>query len=146
MSGSGSSQHAAAPDPTRRRGRSLGWLLIAVGVVVALAGLLFVNADRGDQTAGTSVTLTAVARPGVTSAQLLGLEGELVGAEAVVDPATGRLPDVEAFHAAGVQSMSIDEGVLVVVMLPTASPGERDRVRSRLQASPLVQRVEESTG
>jgi len=109
--------------------------------------VLMVTADgRHQGEKATSVTMTAVARAGVSSAQLLGLEGELVGAEAVVDPETGRLPDVSAFHAKGVQSMSIRDGVLVVVMLPTASSVERDRVHSRLQLSPLIERVEESTG
>ena len=147
MSGSSSNHGVAATGPGRRRRRSIGWLLVAVGAVVALAGVLMVTADgRHQGEKATSVTMTAVARAGVSSAQLLGLEGELVGAEAVVDPETGRLPDVSAFHAKGVQSMSIRDGVLVVVMLPTASSVERDRVHSRLQLSPLIERVEESTG
>ena len=85
--------------------------------------------------------LTAIA-PEVTSAELMELESQIVGAQAVADHATARLPDVSAFHAVGVSSITIDNGLLVAEMLPTARATDCERVdasQTKLTVDPSVQ-------
>lgn len=80
---------------------------------------------------------TAQARAGTSTEDMLELEGQIVGADAVVAPGAG-LPDVAAFHRAGVAGMKVLGTTLTVTFLDDASQAQGDRVRSVLLASPLV--------
>jgi hypothetical protein len=127
-------------DKTRRRRRRSLLLLTALAVALVAAAALLIG--RGSDYTYTNV-LVATARPGVSSADLLALEGSIVGSNAVADPATGRLPDVAAFHRVGVSAMRIDHGTLSVEFLLEATTEQRASVRALLSRSPLIATVEE---
>jgi hypothetical protein len=130
----------SSDDRTRRRWRRS--LLTLTALVVALVAAAALLIGRGGDHTYTNV-LVARARPGVSSADLLALEGRIVGSDAVADPATGRLPDVAAFQRVGVSAMRIDHGTLSVEFLLEATSVQRAAVRTLLSRSPLIATVEE---
>ena len=134
----------ARPGPAGRRRR---WVLtgILAGVVVAALAVVALSSREGSVVSASGVTAyTAQARAGTSTADMLELEGQIVGADAVGAPGAG-LPDVEAFHRAGVAGMKVAGTTLTVTFLEDARPAQRDRVRSVLRASPLVVSVTSST-
>jgi hypothetical protein len=112
-----------------------------VALLLAAAALLLGRSDHPTPTAVS--VLVATARPGVPSTRLLALEGAIVGRDAVADPATGRLPDVAAFHRAGIAGMRISNGILTVTFLPEATDAQRGKVRAVLSGTPLIASVQE---
>lgn len=129
----------SSDDKTRRRRRFLLTLTAFAVALVAAAALLI---ERGSDHTYTNV-LVATARSGVSSADLLALEGSIVGSNAVADPVTGRLPDVTAFHRVGVSAIRIDHGTLSVEFLPEATTEQRASVRALVSKSPLIATVQE---
>ncbi|GAB3447085.1 hypothetical protein GCM10027517_30380 [Phycicoccus ginsengisoli] len=120
----------------RRRAR---WLvgLAVLGLVLAVG--LAVWSRSGSQDVAARHTLVAQAVSTAGPNDLRAVEAELVGADAVGDPASGRLPSVDAFHRKGIESVRIDNGrVLTVVLLPDASPAQEAAARSVLLASRQV--------
>lgn len=86
--------------------------------------------------------MVASAKPGVDHAALFALAGSLVGGtDKLADPATGRLPDTEAFHAAGVSTLTVSGSTIRVVFLATASADQRQAVERALRSSPLIATV-----
>ena len=130
----------SSDDRTRRRRRRslLSLTALLVALVAAAACLIGRSSDHT-----YANMLVATARPGVSSTDLLALEGSIVGSDAVVDPATGRLPDVAAFHRVGVSAMRIDHGTLSVEFVPEAATQQRASVLALLSRSPLIVTVEE---
>ena len=132
------------PGPAGRR----RWLVITgilAGVVlVALAAVVLSSREASVVPASGVTAYTAQARAGTSTDEMLELERQIVGADAVVAPGAG-LPDVAAFHRAGVAGMKVAGSTLTVTFLDDASQAQRDRVRSVLRASPLVVSVTSST-
>lgn len=128
-------------------GRRRRWVLpgILAGVVVVALAVAVLASREGSPGSASGVTAyTAQARAGTSTADMLELEGQIVGADAVVAPGEG-LPDVAAFHRAGVAGMKVAGTTLTVTFLDDASQAQRDRVRSVLRASPLVVSVTSTT-
>jgi hypothetical protein len=116
-------------------------LTALVALLVAAAALLLSHSGHPTPTAAS--VLVATARPGVAPARLLALEGAIVGATVAGDPTTGRLPDVAAFHRAGIAGMQISNGVLTVQLVPEATDAQRSKVRAVLSGSALIASVQE---
>lgn len=123
---------------SRRPGRRAALVsVVAVAAVVVAAVLVFVSSDRHSQEAtGRVLVVTAVA--GATNSDLLAVEGRLVGSGAVVDPTTGRLPDVAAFHRAGIAGARVEGGRLTVTFLANATAAQIDRARAAVLTAPTV--------
>ena len=131
-----------ATEHTRRPSRSgVTLALVAMAIAASVAGVAVLFARNHHPT--YTYVLIASARPGVSAGDLLTLEGDIVGSDAIADPATGRLPDVAAFHRAGVSAMRITNGTLSVEFLAEATAGQRASVREALTTSPLIASVEE---
>lgn len=131
-----------ATEQARRQGRSRVALAIAaMALAASVAGVALILARDNHPT--YTYVLIATAHPGASAADLLAVEGDIVGPDAVADPASGRLPDVSAFHRIGISAMRIENGTLSVEFLPAASPGQRASVRMALSRSPLIASVRE---
>jgi hypothetical protein len=118
-------------------------LAVVAGIVIGAVAVFGQRQDGGP--AGVPPAFTASARVGTTNAQLLQLEGQIVGTEAVVVPGE-RGPDVAASHRVGVAAMSIDRTSLTVKFLAEATQAQRDRVRSVLDGSLMIERVSGTGG
>ncbi len=116
-----------------RRDRPLPHVVVVLLVIAAGAVVLSCSHESPAQ---YRVVAQAVAT--ASDRQMLSLEALLVGADAVADPATGRLPNVGAFHRAGIETLTIEGTRLTVSMLRTASREQRETVRATLARSPLV--------
>lgn len=104
-------------------------------------GFQLADSARSPSTNGRSSLATA--HPRASVADLLALEGDIVGSDAVADPASGRLPDVRAFHRVGISAMRIENGTLSVEFLAGATRGQRSSVRTTLSRSPSITSVTE---
>jgi hypothetical protein len=132
----------ASATRVTRRGRSPVTFAIAVLILAASVAGISIVLSRGDHPTFTHA-LIATARPGTPTADLLALEGDIVGPEAVADPATGQLPDVAAFHRTGISTMRISNGTLYVEFLSGATTAQRASVRAVLSKSPVISDVRE---
>jgi D-alanyl-D-alanine carboxypeptidase len=128
------------PEMHRRRRHRGG--VVAVAVLAVAAAAVAIVVTRGNQASeppGRVITASTVT--GATTADLLRLEAALVGRSSVADPATGRLPDVNAFHRAGISSMRIDAGRFTVTFLRRATAAQIDRARQTMLAAPVLARL-----
>jgi hypothetical protein len=108
----------------------------AACAVVLIGGLLITACNELPE---NSPVITATATPSTTHAQLLELAGSLVGgSDNLADPATGRLPNTEAFRVAGIRTLTISNSTIRVVMLHDATSAQREAVLRQLHASPLT--------
>jgi hypothetical protein len=136
------SGRTGATEQTRRKGRSgVALAMAAMALAASVAGVALILA-RDHHPTYTHV-LIATAHPGASVGDLLALEGDIAGSDAVADPASGRLPDVRAFHRVGISAMRIENGTLSVEFLAGATPGQRTSVRTALSRSPSIASVRE---
>ncbi len=95
----------------------------------------------GGPSAAPSVVATA--KPGVDHAALVALAGSLVGGtDKLADAAAGRLPDLGAFRAAGLGTLTASGSTIRVTFLKSASADQRQRIEQALRSSPLIAAVD----
>lgn len=85
---------------------------------------------------------TATADPAVSHDALLDLAGALVGGRrSLADPSTGQLPSLDAFHTAGIATLTISGSTIRVVFRTDATPTQEQAALDRLHHSPLIAAV-----
>lgn len=109
----------------------------AAAVIAVVALVVIVSCSDGPPKA-TGRVLVATAVTGATNADLLEVEARLVGDSAAANPSAGRLPDVAAFHRAGIAGARIDGDNLTVTFLPQATSAQIDRARAAVLSAPAV--------
>lgn len=107
-----------------------------MAVAMTLGVGLAADCSSGSRPAASSV-VTASAASGVDHASLVVLAGSLVGGtDKLADPGAGRLPDVAAFRAAGIDTVTVSGSTIRVVFLANASSDQRQAAERALRSSP----------
>lgn len=133
------------PDPAVRpppRIRKAGSHVCATVALVLIASF---TVACSAESATPPAAVTATARPETPHDALVDLAAILVGGpENMSDPATGRLPDIDAFHRMGIATLSVSETTIRIEFLDNARPSQRQAVIDVLRSSPFIATVHSS--
>lgn len=127
----------SALRPRRARTRYSTIAVLSIVLIIALAVPACANSRPSHP-----VTITMTASPATTHDQMLGLAGTLVGGPGnLADPSSGRLPNINAFRAAGIATLTVSDGTIRIVLRDDATPAQQQALLTRLRDSPLTSSI-----